>query len=482
MPTFTIFGPQLPSCFTPLHPQAEWIEGKPCPYKPCYDYCQFAAPHCLWDLGLEDVWTRVDKFVQRHRAALTVADASPVPSLGYHTGTQRKFIQVFCRYMMRGGEENSVARIASHLELSGHEVFRFWRASEEWTGKEKPNLLRQMVLAWKNQSVLGRLRELNKRVLPDAWIFHNIIPVVSFGAYGLARELNVPVVQWIHNYRPISPSGTLCAGGQMLDPKDPWRVWKEIRHATWHGHLGTAGLALAYARLHQHGDFESVKAWVAVSEEMRQIFLRAGYPENRFFCLHHSWDIRPPIDLNLDEGYFLFLGRMVEEKGVRFLMDLWQRPELKGLKLVMAGEGELADEYRGKTSANIQWVGFVQGVEKRRLLAGCRALLFPCLWAEPLTTVVYEAYEQGKPVLASALGGLKELVVDRDTGRMLPAGDIEAWTQAVLEHAQNPGLSRERGHHGLTWLNTRVSPAAWNRQFDEIMARALPALPPRSLT
>jgi glycosyltransferase involved in cell wall biosynthesis len=173
---------------------------------------------------------------------------------------------------------------------------------------------------------------------------------------------------------------------------------------------------------------------------------------------------------------------MVEEKGVRFLMDLWQRPELKGLKLVMAGEGELADEYRGKTSANIQWVGFVQGVEKRRLLAGCRALLFPCLWAEPLTTVVYEAYEQGKPVLASALGGLKELVVDRDTGRMLPAGDIEAWTQAVLEHAQNPGLSRERGHHGLTWLNTRVSPAAWNRQFDEIMARALPALPPRSLT
>jgi glycosyltransferase involved in cell wall biosynthesis len=376
---------------------------------------------------------------------------------------------------MRGGEENSVARIARHLELAGHEVTRFWRASEEWSGAGTPSLWNQMSRAWNNKVVLGRLRELNRRVKPDAWIFHNIIPVVSLGAYRLARECNVPIIHWIHNYRPISPSGTMCAGGEMLRPEDRWLVWKEIRHGTWHGHLGTAGLALAYSRLWQRGDFESVKAWLAVSEEMRQIFLRRGYPESRFFCLHHSWDIRPPVDLNLDEGYFLFLGRMVEEKGVKFLLDLWQRPELKNLQLVMAGEGELADEYRSKTPPNIRWVGFVQGAEKRRLLAGCRALLFPCLWAEPLTTVVYEAYEQGKPVLGSALGGLKELILDGKTGRLLPPGDAAAWARAILDHAQDPALNRQRGLSGLKWLQDEVSPSAWNRQFDEIIARALPA-------
>jgi heptosyltransferase-2 len=66
VPTFTIFGPQLPEWFAPLHPAAEWIEGKACPYKPCSDYCRFPTPHCLWNIGEEEVCERVMKFVARH--------------------------------------------------------------------------------------------------------------------------------------------------------------------------------------------------------------------------------------------------------------------------------------------------------------------------------------------------------------------------------------------------------------------------------
>jgi ADP-heptose:LPS heptosyltransferase/glycosyltransferase involved in cell wall biosynthesis len=475
VPTFTLFGPQLPGLFAPLHPQAEWLEGRPCPHKPCSDYCHFAVPNCLWDWTEELVDARVEKFVARHVHPAAAADASVSTRrrIAYRTSRPRRFIQVFCRYLMRGGEETSVARIAAHLELAGHQVARFWRASAEWNGPDRPRTWQQLRLAWWNEKVLGQLSELNRQFKPDAWIFHNIIPVVSLGAYRLGKELGVPIIQWVHNYRPISPSGTMCAGGQMLEPQDRWLQWKEAWHGTWHGRLPTAGLALAYSRLQRRGDFEGVKAWMAVSEEMRQIFIRGGYPENRFFCLHHSWDTQPPVDLALDEGYFLFLGRMVEEKGVRFLMELWQRPEVRDLPLVMAGEGPLAEEFRDKTPPNVRWVGFVQGAEKRRLLAGCRALLFPCLWAEPLTTVVYEAYEQGKPVLGSAMGGLKELVLDRQTGRLLEAGNVDAWTQAVIEHAQNPAMNRERGLRGLQWLREEVSPEAWNRQFDQIYGQAI---------
>jgi ADP-heptose:LPS heptosyltransferase len=66
VPTFTIFGPQLPEWFAPLHPVAEWIEGKACPYKPCSDYCRFPTPHCLWKVGLDEVWQRAEKFAGRH--------------------------------------------------------------------------------------------------------------------------------------------------------------------------------------------------------------------------------------------------------------------------------------------------------------------------------------------------------------------------------------------------------------------------------
>jgi len=66
LPTFTIFGPQLPEWFAPLHPQAGWLEGKACPYKPCFDYCRFPVPRCMENISETEVWSNVEKFVQRH--------------------------------------------------------------------------------------------------------------------------------------------------------------------------------------------------------------------------------------------------------------------------------------------------------------------------------------------------------------------------------------------------------------------------------
>ncbi|HXP60531.1 MAG TPA: glycosyltransferase family 9 protein [Dongiaceae bacterium] len=65
VPTFTIFGPQLPEWFAPLHPASDWLEGKACPYKPCSDYCQFAAPCCMLNSGEAEVCRRVDAFLSR---------------------------------------------------------------------------------------------------------------------------------------------------------------------------------------------------------------------------------------------------------------------------------------------------------------------------------------------------------------------------------------------------------------------------------
>jgi heptosyltransferase-2 len=63
VPTFTLFGPQLPDWFAPLHPSAEWIGGRACPYRPCSDYCRFPTPFCLWNIGEEEVFGRVEKFL-----------------------------------------------------------------------------------------------------------------------------------------------------------------------------------------------------------------------------------------------------------------------------------------------------------------------------------------------------------------------------------------------------------------------------------
>jgi len=65
VPTFTLFGPQVPEWFVPLHPAAQWTEGKACPYKPCFDYCRFAEPLCLTGWTEPEVWARVEAFVSK---------------------------------------------------------------------------------------------------------------------------------------------------------------------------------------------------------------------------------------------------------------------------------------------------------------------------------------------------------------------------------------------------------------------------------
>ena len=69
VPTFTLFGPSMHEWFLPLHPQAAWIEGRACPYKPCADYCRYPRPHCIQDLSVADVWEKVAVFVDRHGEA-----------------------------------------------------------------------------------------------------------------------------------------------------------------------------------------------------------------------------------------------------------------------------------------------------------------------------------------------------------------------------------------------------------------------------
>ncbi|MFA5264978.1 MAG: glycosyltransferase family 9 protein [Opitutaceae bacterium] len=59
VPTFTLFGPQLPECFSPIHPLSTWLGGAACPYKPCKDKCRFASPECLLSISTDEAWSSI---------------------------------------------------------------------------------------------------------------------------------------------------------------------------------------------------------------------------------------------------------------------------------------------------------------------------------------------------------------------------------------------------------------------------------------
>lgn len=162
--------------------------------------------------------------------------------------------------------------------------------------------------------------------------------------------------------------------------------------------------------------------------------------------------------LGLPSRYFLFVGRLVPEKGVFDLIQAYGAlaPELRtGMSLVLVGDGAARLELERRAAAispgSVQFAGFAQREQLAAYYALAEAFVFPT-HSDPWGLVVNEAMACGLPVITSnAAGCAADLVEDRWNGRVVPTGDIGQLGSAMDELACHPELrslmgqrSRER--------------------------------------
>ena len=222
-----------------------------------------------------------------------------------------RLLQIFNRPFGGGGEELAtleIARILSKDPGFARAIFQ----SAEWTGPQAPPRWKQAAYTFYNPDAMRRLRQAQANSRTQAWILHNYIPVVSGGVFREARRQHVPIIQYIHNFRPFSVSSYLWAG-KLLDPAHwPANFIREISYGAWQeSRLKTAFLASFLTALHLTRQFRANKAWVAVSKFMRDKFISAGVAPESVFQLYDPWSVRCQ-DPNFPEGdYYLFLARLI---------------------------------------------------------------------------------------------------------------------------------------------------------------------------
>ncbi len=385
-----------------------------------------------------------------------------------------RLIQIFNRYLEPGGEEAWVANLEKSFNLP-----TCYFNSSDWTGPDAPNRISQALRMIDNPSAIQRLWRFQKDTKAEAWIVQNAFPTGSAAIYREAKKNRIPLIQYVHNFRPFALS--------YLQPPDletfPHRIQmylKEIARGSWqNSRANTAWFATVLTIAHTLRWFDAVTAWIAVSDFMRDQFIRAGVPAEKIFTLRHFW--RPVADLTTttDQDYYLFIGRLVELKGILALLDVWDRifHEQKSAapKLVIVGEGELdqAVRSRAKTNPLVDFRGSVPKDEKQGLLSGMRALIAPSLCLESLGLVAYEAYDFAKPVLAARAGGLGEIVIHNQTGFIHEPGDRTALFEHVMTLEQDSEKRRQLGRAGREWLLANADENQWLEQFETIVDLAI---------
>jgi glycosyltransferase involved in cell wall biosynthesis len=151
-------------------------------------------------------------------------------------------------------------------------------------------------------------------------------------------------------------------------------------------------------------------------------------------------------ELGLRAFTVLFLGRLVRIKGLDVLLSaLAERPDWQ---LVVAGDGPLHGELERRArelGVAARFLGTVGAERRAELLAACDALALPSRLLEDgrhegLPLVLLEAFAARLPVVATATGGIGDLVRDDREGLLVPADDPAALVRALERLARDPGL------------------------------------------
>ena len=183
--------------------------------------------------------------------------------------------------------------------------------------------------------------------------------------------------------------------------------------------------------------------------------------------LESKWGISPPV--------VLFVGRLVAEKGVKFLLKAFNEviKKIPDVKLVIVGKGPEEKELKNlQKKLKTKNVFFIERVENRfmpNLYVGCNVLVLPS-FREPFGNVVLEAMASGRPVIGSYVGGIKDTIVHQKTGYHVPPGNIKLLTNFLMKILSDEGLNNRLGTNARKRVQENYDSRIIVKKFEKVYA------------
>jgi len=195
-----------------------------------------------------------------------------------------------------------------------------------------------------------------------------------------------------------------------------------------------AAVAAMVAVHHGLGTWEQkVTRYIALSEFSRRKFIEGGLPAERIIAKPEF--VHPdPKPKNEPGSYALYVGRLSEEKGLRILLAAWGKVRRR-IPLRIAGDGpmrkEVSPEIEAKGLQSVELLGHVSASGVVTLMHGARLLVVPSVWYEGFPRTIAQAFACGRPVVASRLGCMEEIIADGENGLHITPGDASELAEKI---------------------------------------------------
>lgn len=366
-----------------------------------------------------------------------------------------RVLQVSHNHHIVGGSDRVFFATSELLKQAGHEVVPFCLSSpkdlpSQWSGyfprgadsaHPHPRDIGRYFYNREARKSLERLLDCTGTIdVAHLHIYHGkltpaILPVLK------ARR--IPIVQTLHEYKLACPVYTLQRQGKNCDACVEGSLLNSIRFRCKDGSaLRSAIMAAEMASSRLAGDVRLVDRFICVSDFQKAIMTRAGLPQDKLATLHNFVDAGPVHEGH--DGYLLYAGRIEALKGLQTLMSAVEGTDRR---LLIAGDGAWVPDLRQRirNQPQITYLGFQSGAALAELIRRAKAVVVPSEWYENCPMSVLEAKAHGRPVVASAIGGIPELVRDGLDGFLFGPGQRDDLIRALdrLDHADHALLSQK---------------------------------------
>jgi glycosyltransferase involved in cell wall biosynthesis len=377
-------------------------------------------------------------------------------------------------YYIRGGSEQYQFALSQLLHHHGHQVIPF--ATEHpknqvtpWSkyfpkrvNFEQPTPKDLLKFVYSKSAALA-IQNLLKEHKVDLAHLHIYYGQLTTSILTPLKKADIPIVQTLHEYKIVCPVYTLLSDGKICQACNGHAFWQATLKRCNRGSLSRSILSTLESYVSTMlGSVNKIDHFIAVSHFQRKKLIELGLPDDKVTTVHNFIDASDYQPSTVLGEYFLYFGRLEQSKGIFTLIEA--ASSIKDTPLLIVGDGTVRSEVekliREKELNHISLLGFKHNQELDKLIRRSICTITPSQWYETFGLTLIESFAHGRPVIASRIGGMSEIITDGIDGYLVSPGDAEQLRERMVWMAEHSTQAIEMGlagrHKVETYFNSKI--------------------------
>lgn len=319
-----------------------------------------------------------------------------------------------------------------------------------------------------------KINKIIDKFKPDIVHIHNIDLFISPSILPEIKKRSIPIIHTLHDYHLIAPTrGCMFHNNQICEITKPHKYYKAILHkCVRNSYLASTAFVIKQYIHDAFSFYNNIDVFIAPSIFLKKKYIEYGFDSNKIIHIPNFIDNNQYLSNHnsINNKYILFFGRLSSEKGLITLLNTMKY--LSNIKLIIAGSGsqykELVNLKNRLNLQNVKFIGYKHKSYLFKLISGSRFTILPSLWYEVSGISILESFACSKPVIASKIGGIPEVITSGYNGLLFTPGDIDDCLRKIKILWDDQCYSQELGINGIKTLQNTFSPTQHYKKLMQI--------------